>query len=164
MRLSRVCSEAYRQGALLSHEDAGLLLGVDLSTVGRLMRGCAAEGQRPPTRGFVEDIGPGVSHKERVVRLYCRGLLPDGIAARTGHTLGSIERYLLDFARVIELHRRGVSLDAISRITTMSPSLVRTYLCLLEELDRPAHAPVLRRLMSRFGPIEDADDGEVGRG
>lgn len=153
VRLARVCAEAYRQKAVLSHEDLSLLLGVDLSTVRRLVQLCAREGERPPTRGLIDDIGPVLSHKGQVVRLYFRGLLPERIAAWTGHSLGSVERYLCDFARVSELRRRGLSAEAMVRIITMSPALVRRYLELADELDRPEHAFVLGRLLRRFGPV-----------
>ena len=61
-RLARVCAEAYRQRAVLSHEDLSLLLAVDLSTIRRLVKQCAEEGDRPPTRGLIQDIGPTISH------------------------------------------------------------------------------------------------------
>ena len=164
VRLARLCGEARQQGGLLSHEDAGLLLGTDLSTVGRLVRQCAAEGERPPTRGYVDDIGRGQSHKGQVIQLYFRGLLPSGIAARTGHSLGSVERYLGDFARVVELHRRGVSVEGTVRLTALSPSLVRTYLCLFREFDRPGHAALVSRLLVRFGWPEETDGDRAGDG
>jgi len=164
LRLSRLCSEAYRQGAVLSHEDLSLLLGVELSTVRRLARACADDGEQPQTRGLVEDIGRTTSHKEQVLRLYFRGLLPARIAARTGHSLGSVERYLSDFARVAELTvRRGLPLAATVRITGMSPSLVRRYAELLGEFDRPEHRAVLDRLLHRFGPL-DATAGARSKG
>jgi hypothetical protein len=153
-RLARLCSEAYQQGAVLSHEDLSLLLGVELSTIRRMVQGLTEQGERPPTRGSVEDIGPTISHKEQVLRLYFRGLLPAQIATRTGHSLGSVERYLSDFARVVHLDSQKVSLESIVRITGMSPALVRRYQELLSALSEPGHRPVMERLLRRFGPIE----------
>jgi len=159
-RLARLATEAHRQGAVLSHEDLSLLLAVDTSTVRRMVAVCAAEGSRPPTRGSVDDIGPTISHKEQVLRLYFRGLLPQRIAARTGHSLGSVERYLLDFARVAELVRRGVEQPSAVRILGMSPTLVDRYVTLMVEYDRPEHRPVFDRLLRRFGPVdEEVHDG-----
>ena len=106
VRLARLCAESYRQGAVLSHEDLSLLLAVDLSTVGRLMARCAEENSRPPSRGLIQDIGPTVSHKGQVIQQYFRGQTPGRIAARTGHSLGSVERYLADFGRVVALQKR----------------------------------------------------------
>jgi len=158
VRLARLCSEARRQGATLSHEDLALLLAVEQSTVRRMVRDCAADGERPQTRGLEADIGPSVSHKEQVLRLYFRGLLPERVAARTGHSLGSVERYLGDFARVLELRRQRLSPEATARITGMSPALVRRYRQLANELDRPGHEPVVERLLCRFGPVEQEVD------
>ncbi len=154
VRLARVCSEAYRQRAVLGHEDLSLLLAVDLSTVGRLVQQCTAEGNRPPTRGLIQDIGPTVSHKERVIRLYFKGQLPLRIAASTGHSLGSVERYLSDFGRVVALSKRGMSMEVISRITGLSGRLVGAYLKLAAEYNRREHQCVLERLLLRFGPLE----------
>jgi hypothetical protein len=58
VRLARLCFEARRQGAALSHEDLALLLGVEDSSVRRMVQDCATEGARPPTRGLEADIGP----------------------------------------------------------------------------------------------------------
>ena len=153
-RLSRLCAEAVRQGSVLSHEDISLLLGVEISTVRRMVRACAQQGQRPPTRGLVDDIGPTVSHKEQVIALYFRGFLPNQIAARTGHSLGSVERYLADFARVVELERRGLSIEVTVRITGLSSPLVKRYLSLVKTWDRSANKSVFDRLLRRFAPIE----------
>lgn len=115
----------------------------------------------------MEDIGPTVSHKEEVLRLYFRGLLPARIATRTGHALGSVERYLSDFARIAELVRRGLEMQPIVRITGMSPTVVRRYLELLERVEGPEYQPVLDRLLRRFAPIEESGaiaHKEVGHG
>jgi hypothetical protein len=154
-RLARVCCEAYRQGATLSHEDLAVLLALDLSTVRRLAASCAREGQLLPTRGRVQDIGPTVSHKEQVIRLYFSGVLPARIATRTGHSLGSVERYLADFARVAHLHLRGVAAESIARVTDLSPRLVAAYLDLVARHTSRADRPVLDRLLCRFGPLDD---------
>ncbi len=157
-RLSRLCAEAVRQGTVLSHEDISLLLGVEISTVRRMVRACAKEGPRPPTRGLVDDIGPTVSHKEKVIALYFRGLLPNRIAARTGHSLGSVERYLSDFARIVELDRRGLSAAVIVRITGLTSPLVKRYLALAKEWDPWDNKLAFHRLLRRFAPIEEASE------
>jgi hypothetical protein len=157
VRLERLCSEAYRQGAVLSHEDLSLFLAVDLSTVRRLVSQCVDDGDRPPTRGLIQDIGPTVSHKERVIRQYFRGQPPGRISAITGHSLGSVERYLSDFGRVVALQARKLAPAVISRITGLSGRLVARYLELAREYDRPEHQCVLQHLMLRFGPLESEE-------
>lgn len=164
VRLARLCDEAYGQGAVLSHEDLSLLLAVDMSTVRRLVGACARQGARPPTRGVLEDIGPAVSHKHKVVELFYRGLPPAHIGARIGHSLGSVERYLADFARVVHLHHKGLVPEVIVRITGLSPKTVKTYLGLGREYAGPRHRPVTQKLLLRFGPLEDDGSREAGHG
>jgi hypothetical protein len=160
-RLHRMTHEARRQGGLLSYEDLALLLAVDVSTVRRLVRTCRAQGLEVPTRGWVADIGPGSTHKARVIELYFRGLQPAQIASYTAHSLASVERYLADFARVVELVTRHYPRPAIMRLTGLSPRTVRDYLTLHERYQRPEHAPVLGVLRQRFSPIQaDPNDKE----
>lgn len=152
-RLLRLVHEARGQGGLLSYEDLSVLLAVDVSTVKRLVRTCRAEGLEVPTRGWVADIGPGSTHKARVIELYFRGLQPAQIASYTAHALSSVERYLGDFARVVELAERGYPRPAIARITALTPRTIRDHLSLLERYDTPTHRPVLDVLRQRFTPI-----------
>lgn len=159
-RLHRVTHEARGQGAVLSYEDLALLLAVDLSTVRRLVASCRAERLEVPTRGWVADIGPGSSHKARVVELCFRGFQPAQIAAYTAHALSSVERYLGDFARILELEQRGYPRPAIIRITGLSPRTVREYLALHERFSGPEHRPVLEMLRQRFTPLPATPEQE----
>lgn len=154
-RLVRLCHEAQTQKAALSYEDLSLLMGVDITTVGRLSRALAAEGCRVVTRGVVEDIGPGVTHKSQVLELYYRGFLPGQIACRIGHSLGSVERYLRDFARVVHLREQDMRPEIIVRITGLSPKTVAGYLDLRMKYDEPVHRPTLEKLLCRFGVLEE---------
>jgi len=153
IRLGRMAWEAYRNHAVLSYEDLALILAFDISTVKKIIKSLAIGNDRPPTRGTVDDIGPSVSHKNRAITLYFEGKLPQEIAARTGHALGSIERYLSDFARVVKLHTDDLPVSAITRITALSAKIVRTYLDIFKTVDTPANKVVLARLMQRFGPL-----------
>lgn len=159
-RLVRLCEEAYRQGGVLSHEDLSLLLCMDLSTVRRLVRYAASSGVRPVTRGFIEDIGPTTTHKERVLTLYFAGHMAQGIAVRTGHSLGSVERYLSDFARVAHLIQQGVMTESIARLTGMSLRLVASYRDLVSRYDTEANRLVMERLIGRFAtPVTNGSEG-----
>lgn len=53
-----------------------------------------------PIRGRVTDMGPTLSHAEKIIRLYMDGYTETEIVRRTGHSYESIERYLIDFARL----------------------------------------------------------------
>ncbi len=71
------------------------------------------------------DIGPGTSHKAKIVELYLKGYEFTDIKRNTRHSSGSITRYLKDFARVAALHNEGYSHDQIRMITEHSGRLVR---------------------------------------
>lgn len=159
-RLYRMVYEAQAQGGLLSYEDLALLLAVDVSTVRRLVASCRANGLEVPTRGWVADIGPGRSHKARVVELLFRGMQPARISCYSGHALSSVERYLADFARIKELVRRNYSTQAIIRITALSPRTVRDYLTLIERYSTKANQPVFDMLEQRFLPVSSTTNHE----
>ena len=56
------------------------------------------------------------------------------IKKRRWHTLGSIERYCLDFQRVSRLHAHGLSAGEIRVSTGLSERLVQEYLDLYDEV------------------------------
>jgi hypothetical protein len=149
-RLHRMTHEARRQGGLLSYEDLALLVGVDVSTIRRLVGTCREQGLEVPSRGWVADIGPGTTHRTRVVELYFRGMQPAQIATYTAHALSSVERYLADFARVLELADQGYPKGAIIRITALSPRTVREHLALGARFCGPEHEYVRSILAQRF--------------
>jgi hypothetical protein len=152
-RIHRMAREARKQGGLLTYEDLSLILGVDVTTVRRLVGGLRSQGVSVPTRGHVADIGPGVTHRVRVIELLFRGMQPGQIAAHTSHSLPSVERYIADFARIAELSRRGISRPVIVRITALSPKTVRDYLALMERYSGPQHRYVMEMLLQRFCPV-----------
>jgi hypothetical protein len=166
-RLQRLSHQAQKQGALLSYEDLALLLGVDTATIRRQVAQCRKAGLAVPTRGQEADIGPGVSHRSRVIALLFRGLQPAAIASYTAHALSSVERYIADFARVVELLERGYPSAAIARITALSPRTVRDHMALAQQYADPAYQPVMRMLRQRFGsplsPEEDTTSWEPRR-
>jgi hypothetical protein len=157
-RISRMADEARRQGGLLSYEDLSVLVGVDVSTVRRAVDRCRRKGVEVPTRGRVSDIGPGVSHRARVIELLFRGMQPAQIAVYTSHALSSVERYIADFARVMELTGRNYPRPAIQRITGLSPKVVRDYLELLKEYSDEKHRHVIDMLLQRFYPVNPQEE------
>ena len=66
---ARLSEEAHHQGGLLSQADLVEILIVDKSTVKRIVKRIKARGGSIPTRGEIKDIGPGISHKARIIEL-----------------------------------------------------------------------------------------------
>lgn len=147
-RLARLARQAQVQGGLLTVEDLAYLTCSSTATVKRDLAACRAAGTAVPTRGQVKDIGPGLSHKAKVVQLYLWGLQFTEVEQRTGHSEGPIKRYLADFRQIAALYARGAKVPEIRAATGRSAALVAEYIGLYERARRefPA-APRLRDLL-----------------
>ncbi len=108
-KILRLCWEAYEQGGLLSYEDLASILGLDQSSIQRMVQALRPVVGLVPTRGAMHDMGRAPSHKEPIGRLLCRGYSYTEITAMTGHSEGSIDRYALDLGRVIALSEQGAA-------------------------------------------------------
>jgi len=131
-KLLRFANEAYDQGGLLIQEDLALLLTTSTRTIQRDMRELREQGIEVPTRGSIQDIGPTVSHKTKILELYLKGYEYTEIETRTRHTGDSIKRYISGFSRVILLTQKGYSLIQIRELTNQSEKVIQEYLVLYE--------------------------------
>ncbi len=146
-RWARLARQARVQGALLTVEDLAFLTCSSTATVKRDLGSCRARDEAVPTRGQIRDIGPGISHKAKMIQLYLWGLQFTDIESRTGHSEGSIRRYLADFRQIAALHARGAPVP-IRAATSRSAALIAEYIALYERARRefPA-APRLADLL-----------------
>ena len=62
------------------------------------------------------------------------------IVSRKGHSNETIESYLRDIGRIWILHERGFPPAMIRKVTGRSMLLVKTYLEMIREYDRPEYA------------------------
>ncbi|MFA5787270.1 MAG: DUF1670 domain-containing protein [Actinomycetota bacterium] len=149
-RLPRLARQARVQGGLLTIEDLAFLTCSSPATVKRDLAEIRRGGGAVPTRGQIRDIGPGLSHKAKVVQLYLWGLQFTEIESRTGHSEGSIGRYLADFRQIAALHARGASIPEIRAATSRSAALIGEYVGIYERARRefPA-APRLYELLEQ---------------
>jgi hypothetical protein len=131
-RIVRLTNEAMDQGALLTQADLSIVLGESTRTIVRRVSELKDEDVLVPTRGNRMDIGPGVSHKTKIVELYLKGYEFTDIKRRTRHSSESIARYLKEFSRTLALHERGHSLHEIRMITQRSEKVVGEYLSLYD--------------------------------
>jgi len=131
-KLLRFANEAYDQGGLLIQEDLALLLTTSTRTIQRDMRELREQGVEVPTRGSIQDIGPTVSHKTKILELYLKGYEYTEIETRTRHTGDSIKRYISGFSKVILLTQKGYSLIQIRELTNQSEKVIQEYLALYE--------------------------------
>jgi len=135
-RLARLARQARVQGALLTVEDLAWLTCSSPATVKRDLARLRSRDEAVPTRGQIRDIGPGISHKAKVVQLYLWGLQFTDIERRTAHSEGSIRRYLADFRQIAALYARGAKVAEIRAATGRSAALIGEYIGLYERARR----------------------------
>lgn len=143
-RLLRLATQARSQGATLNQPDLALLLGLSTKTVQSLLR--EHPGVVVPTRGMVADMGPALSHVDKIIRLYMDGYTETEIVRRTGHSYEAIENYLLDFARVTYLLERDLPVPAIRKVLGCSRRLVEKHVKLYREFSGPDYAFMMAKV------------------
>ena len=139
VKLLRMTEEAYDQGALLTQEDVGRILGVSSRTIRRDVRALMQTPVKLYLRGIQRDIGRGISHKVWIVGLYLEWKTYSEIQRITGHSVGSIKTYLNDFARALMARERGIQVpEEIGYYIGRSGRLVSEYLALIERAEQNA--------------------------
>ena len=96
-KVIRMANEALDQGGLLTQEDLAVLLCSSRRTIRRDIKELKVQGIEVPTRGTLQDIGPGVTHKSKVVKMWLEGYEYTDIERKTGHSGFSVQRYLSGF-------------------------------------------------------------------
>jgi hypothetical protein len=132
-RIIRISNEAMDQGGLLTQADLSILLGKSLRTIERYIKELKNEDIIVPTRGNRMDIGPGVSHKSKIVEMYIKGYDFSQIKQYTRHSSESILRYLKEFSRVMILFEQNYKPYEIRMITDMSERIVKEYIDLYHQ-------------------------------
>lgn len=132
-KVMRLAEEAREQGGVLTQEDLGVLIGCDERTIRRDVKALREQGIHVPTRGFLHDIGPTLTHKAQAVRHWLAGKEPVAITRAINHSLTAVERYLGDFQRVALLTSKGLDAVAVARAANLSPALVETYQAMYAE-------------------------------
>jgi hypothetical protein len=131
-KIERLTLQAYDQGALLSQLDLAVLLALKTQTVGECLREFQNLYNRLlPTRGNIQLIGGGQTHKRPIIALHLKGYLVPTICQKTNHSQESVERYIRDFESVRLLATKFDDTHVISRIIRLSPSVVKQYLDLV---------------------------------
>jgi DNA-binding CsgD family transcriptional regulator len=149
--VGRLCREASEQGAVLSVEDLSDLLRLSPATVKRYKQALCRAGTPVKTRGDVADIGPALTHRDRIVKLFLQGYSESEVAQRTQHTLGCVEQYLADFLRIGLLTRDGYSPGETARLARLSKGKVQAHRRLLGELEAdPFYQGALRRVLEIY--------------
>jgi hypothetical protein len=147
LRVHRVVYEATLQGGALSQEDVACILGVSRKSVKRIFAYFREQGQWLPSRGQIQDMGRGVSHKIPIIRRYVEDLSFSRISRELGnHGIASMARYLNHFALVMILEDRGLTVQQMKSVIGISENLIGQYRDLYAALNKPEHQRTLQRL------------------
>jgi hypothetical protein len=158
-KLLRLVNEAYDQGGLLIQEDLALLLTTSLRTIQRDVQEIRGQGIIVPTRGAIQDIGPTVSHKTKILELYLKGYEYTEIELRTRHTGDAIKRYITGFSKVILLSQQGFRPIQIRELTNLSEKVIHEYLALFETYREIGSDRLAQILIPLRGDVRDCKKG-----
>jgi uncharacterized protein YerC len=154
-KILRMASEALDQDGLLTQEDLAVLLCSSRRTIRRDVKELRQQGIDVPTRGTLQDIGPGISHKSKVVKMWLEGYEYTDIERKTGHSGVSVQRYLVGFSKSVRFYSRGYSLPEIRELTEMSEKLIKEYLDLYETCkDHPESQIRLQQILAEPLPLK----------
>jgi hypothetical protein len=123
-------------------------LGVSISVIKDLMK--KHEDKVIPTRGNIQDIGPGISHAEKIIKLYLEGYTETEIKLKTGHSYQSIENYLKKFTKVVGLIDLGLNLNQIRMSAKMTYNLAAKFREIYEKYNTEQYGWILAKIRNNF--------------
>ena len=162
VRILRLVNEALDQDAVATQEDLAHALNVSVRTIKRDCACLKAQGFEIPTRGNVQGIGRGQTHKAQIVGRWLRGETYDQIVLHTRHSPSSIRRYVQTFTRVVHLHGQGLDDHQIAMLLGIGSPLVAEYLVIHRENDSLACQQRLEAQLKRLLASEVTSVGKKG--
>ncbi len=162
VRILRLLDEALTQGAAATQEDLGRVLHTSVSTIKRDFAALEDEGHYLPSRGNLQGIGRGQTHKAQIVELWLQGWTYDQIALRTHHAVSSIKRYINTFIRVVWMQRQGYSEEQIAHLLQIGTALTAEYLALYDRYNTEQYKERLEACLERICGAEAQPVPEKG--
>lgn len=126
-KILRMTNEALEQEGLLTQEDLADILEVSTRTIRRDIKSLKDKDFDVPTRGAYQDIGPGKSHKTKIIGLYLEYNTYSEIKRKTRHSSQAIKRYIKEFGRVLLSFKNNLSLKETAQIVGISKKLTIEY-------------------------------------
>lgn len=150
VRLQRLLLEALEQDGVASQEDLAHALQVSVRTIKRDFEELQQQGLYLPSRGNLQGIGRGQTHKAQIIGYWLRGATYDQIAQQTHHAVSSIQRYIQTFVRVIDLYQRHFRVGQIAQLLQIGPPLVQEYLAVYQSHAQVECRQRLQEQLERF--------------
>lgn len=160
VRIQRLLDEALAQDAAATQEDLAQVLHVSVRTIKRDCKVLEGQGIYLPTRGKLQGVGRGQTHKAQIIGCWLRGETYDQIALHSHHSLSSIQRYIGAFVRLVDLHQQDFADSEIALVLEMSVSLVQEYLAVYRAHDAPEYRT---RLTEQIDRLRQAPRAKRGR-
>lgn len=160
-QILRLTSEAEDQETLLTIEDLATILDCNEKTIRTDIKRLRAKyGILVPTRGNKCDIGPGITHRERVLELFIRGQEAVAIARDLKHSLKAVERYIQTFCRIVFCQGQVHNTLKTALIVGVSSGLVDRSLDLRDRLmktrDYQARLGEIQAMGTQYWQMQDA--------
>lgn len=133
--VARMLKEAYKQDALLSMRDVGLLLAMSFSNASSI-RKCYEKTHNVelPHCGNLQDMGSCITHKNQIIyKNVVEKKDPITVARETNHTIYAVDNYLRDFNRVKTLYLDGKNPNYIHLVTKLSLNLIAQYVSIINQ-------------------------------
>ncbi len=161
-QMMRMAVEAQEQGALLTQEDLALILDCDVRTIRTDIHKLTQEGILVPTRGTIRDIGPGVTHKVKAIKLWLSGKEALEVARQLNHSLKAVERYIQTFCRIVYAQRKMRNMLKTALVVGISVAAASNYWDLHAELvkDNPFYYQRLEEILTIGQEHWEAADGK----
>jgi hypothetical protein len=151
-RICRLCSEAYNQGGLLTVEDVAYrLLNVGERTIVRDLSLIRKEGENPPLRSTIKDMGRTISHKAILIKNWLKGDELSDLNRKYNHSFSAIESYINTFKRVVFLKHEGYTVERIAYMQKISDALAKTYLDLWQQFKDKAMPHRIKEMLEIIG-------------
>jgi hypothetical protein len=113
------------------------------------------DGENPPLRSTIKDIGRTISHKGIIIKNWLKGDELSDLNRKYNHSFSAIEAYLETFKRVIYLQSQGYTLEKIAYIQKISQQLAKAYADLWNEYKSKALPHRIKELLG-IGDLTEA--------
>ncbi len=134
-QIIRMTEQALDQETLLTQEDIATILDCDVKTIRRDIQKLQSRlGILVPTRGNKLDIGPGITHRDKVIEKFIQGQDGVAIARDLTHSLKAVERYINTFCRILFCQKQLKNTLKCAMVVGVSVPLVTRCLGLAEDL------------------------------
>lgn len=126
--VANLFNQAFVQGGVLSCSDVALITKMSSGTIAKYAKEyMLREGKPLPTRGFVHDIGPSITHKEIIVGKFLQGKISNEVARETNHSQEAADRYIRDYERIKICLKKKMNDAMAANATKLSLRLVKAY-------------------------------------